>query len=47
MCVLLKWRLYPSSESKYQKLDMGLRVSGGGKLESDVIDGWDNGWEDN
>lgn len=35
-----------SKNSKYQKLDMDLPVSGGGKVEFASIDGWDNSWGD-
>jgi hypothetical protein len=31
---------------KYQKLDMELPVSSGGKPEMDTSDGWDNSWDD-
>ncbi|KAE9451980.1 hypothetical protein C3L33_16132, partial [Rhododendron williamsianum] len=47
MCVSFKRRHFDSNASKYQKLDMELPVSGGGKVVSEINDGWDNNWDDN
>ncbi|KAF7150393.1 hypothetical protein RHSIM_Rhsim02G0242700 [Rhododendron simsii] len=47
MCVNFKRRHFDSNASKYQKLDMELPVSGGGKVVSEINDGWDNNWDDN
>uniref|UniRef100_A0A5B6ZQL4 DUF7356 domain-containing protein n=1 Tax=Davidia involucrata TaxID=16924 RepID=A0A5B6ZQL4_DAVIN len=46
LCHSFRWRHFASNGSKYQKLDMELPVSGGGKLEPDLNDGWDNSWGD-
>ncbi|KAL6348829.1 hypothetical protein AAG906_033485 [Vitis piasezkii] len=46
ICISFKRKYFPSSGSKYQKLDMELPVSGGGKVEADINDGWDNSWGD-
>ncbi|KAA8528241.1 hypothetical protein F0562_035508 [Nyssa sinensis] len=46
MCVSFQRRHFASNGSKYQKLDMELPVSGGGKIESNSNDGWDNSWGD-
>ncbi|XP_055821680.1 uncharacterized protein LOC129890157 isoform X2 [Solanum dulcamara] len=43
----IKRRLLVSSGHKYQKLDNGLPVSSGGKVETLSTDGWDNNWDDN
>ncbi|KAK4338500.1 hypothetical protein RND71_042987 [Anisodus tanguticus] len=44
----IKRRLVVSNGShKYQKLDTGLPVSSGGKVETLSTDGWDNNWDDN
>ena len=47
ICMNLRRRLLTRSGLKYQRLDMGLPVSGGAKIESDVNDEWDNNWGDN
>ncbi|KAM3396642.1 hypothetical protein P3S68_000154 [Capsicum galapagoense] len=43
----IKRRPLLSNDHKYQKLDMGLPVSSGGKAETLSTDGWDNNWDDN
>ncbi|XP_059295887.1 uncharacterized protein LOC132049198 [Lycium ferocissimum] len=46
--IYIKRRLLVSSgDHKYQKLDTGLPVSSGGKIETLSTDGWDNNWDDN
>ena len=47
MCMSFMWRQLTRNGLKYQRLDMGLPVSGGAKIESDVNDEWDNNWGDN
>ncbi|KAK4365481.1 hypothetical protein RND71_016839 [Anisodus tanguticus] len=48
LLMYIKRRLLVSSDShKYQKLDTGLPVSSGGKVETLSTDGWDNNWDDN
>lgn len=44
-CVTFR-RKHFTSNSKYQRLDMELPVSGGAKTDSDLNDGWDNNWSD-
>ncbi|OIT29540.1 PREDICTED: uncharacterized protein LOC109211225 [Nicotiana attenuata] len=44
--IYFKRRLQVSSGHKYQKLDMDLPVSNGGKTETLSTDGWDNNWDD-
>ena len=46
ICVSLKRKYFPTGGSKYQKLEMDLPVSGGGKTEADIDDGWDDSWGD-
>lgn len=46
MCINLRRRYYSGSGFKFQKIDMGLPVSSGGKTELDTNDGWDNSWGD-
>ncbi|XP_010266488.1 PREDICTED: uncharacterized protein LOC104603989 [Nelumbo nucifera] len=46
ICAKFYRRLIPTNSSRYQKLETELPVSGGGKMESDVTDGWDNSWDD-
>lgn len=43
----IKRKLLVSNDHKYQKLDMGLPVSRGRKVEALSTDGWDNNWDDN
>lgn len=43
----IKRRLLVSNGHKYQKLDIGLPVSSGEKVEMLSTDGWDNNWDDN
>ncbi|XP_057968091.1 uncharacterized protein LOC131157751 isoform X2 [Malania oleifera] len=46
-CVCFRRKHFPTSGSKYQKLDMVvLPVSGGVEAQSEVNDGWDNSWGD-
>lgn len=47
VCVSFKRRYFPSTNSKYQKLDMELPVLGAEKPEANVNDGWENSWDDN
>lgn len=46
ICISFKRKYFPTGASKYQRLDMDLPVSGGGKTEADINDGWDNSWGD-
>uniref|UniRef100_A0A5B6ZNK3 Uncharacterized protein n=1 Tax=Davidia involucrata TaxID=16924 RepID=A0A5B6ZNK3_DAVIN len=46
MCVSFQRRHFASNGPKYQKLDMELPVSGGGKIGSNSNEGWDNKWGD-
>ncbi|XP_009785024.1 uncharacterized protein LOC107758950 [Nicotiana tabacum] len=46
LLIYFKRRLQVSSGHKYQKLDMDLPVSNGGKTETLSTDGWDNSWDD-
>ncbi|KDP25306.1 hypothetical protein JCGZ_20462 [Jatropha curcas] len=45
-CISIRRKQLSSSGSKYQRLDMDLPVSGVGKAESELNDGWDNNWGD-
>ncbi|KAK9275281.1 hypothetical protein L1049_022543 [Liquidambar formosana] len=47
MCVSFWKRHFSSNSSKYQKLETELPVSCGGKIETDINDGWDDSWDDN
>lgn len=44
ICIRLKHKYSPSSVSKYEKLETELPVSGGGKTEAEVNEGWDDSW---
>ncbi|KAG8661915.1 hypothetical protein MANES_01G049375v8 [Manihot esculenta] len=44
-CISIRRKQFGTG-SKYQRLNMDLPVSGGGKPESEVSDGWDNSWGD-
>ncbi|OVA01948.1 hypothetical protein BVC80_9079g90 [Macleaya cordata] len=47
LCVILRRRnLLPGDNSKYQKLETELPISGGAAKISEVTDGWDNSWGD-
>ncbi|KAJ9173717.1 hypothetical protein P3X46_016827 [Hevea brasiliensis] len=46
MCISFRRKQLFSISSKYQSLNMDLPVSGGGKPESEVNNGWDNSWGD-
>ncbi|KAG2680890.1 hypothetical protein I3760_11G119200 [Carya illinoinensis] len=46
MCISFRRRHLSGKGSKYQKLDMELPVSSGGKSELDTKDGWENSWDD-
>ncbi|CAK9324825.1 unnamed protein product [Citrullus colocynthis] len=45
--ISIRRKKFVSSNSKYQRLDMELPVSNGGKSIADNNDGWENSWDDN
>ncbi|KAA0044907.1 uncharacterized protein E5676_scaffold21G003830 [Cucumis melo var. makuwa] len=45
--ITIRRKNFVSSNSKYQRLDMELPVSLGGKAVADNNDGWENSWDDN
>ncbi|CAN4127208.1 unnamed protein product [Withania somnifera] len=47
LSMYIKRRILVTNSHKYKKLDMGLQVSSGGKVEALLTDGWDNNWDDN
>ncbi|KAJ8768482.1 hypothetical protein K2173_022571 [Erythroxylum novogranatense] len=46
MCFCLRKMQLSGNGSKYEKLDMVLPVSGGGKSDSEINDGWNTSWGD-
>ncbi|XP_022931295.1 uncharacterized protein LOC111437524 [Cucurbita moschata] len=45
--ISIRRKSFASSNSKYQRLDMELPISIGGKSVADNNDGWENSWDDN
>ncbi|KAL9369467.1 hypothetical protein Peur_040666 [Populus x canadensis] len=46
MCISFRRKHLSYNNPRYQRLEMELPVSGGGKTESKTNDGWDNNWGD-
>ncbi|KAI3710721.1 hypothetical protein L2E82_40511 [Cichorium intybus] len=46
VCVTYQRRRFMNSGAKYQKLDSGLPISGGPKIDFDQKDGWNDNWSD-
>ncbi|XP_057994491.1 uncharacterized protein LOC131174716 [Hevea brasiliensis] len=46
MCISFRKKQLFSRGSKYERLDMNLPASSGGKADSEVKNGWDNSWGD-
>ncbi|GAV65779.1 hypothetical protein CFOL_v3_09293 [Cephalotus follicularis] len=46
MYISFRRRQLSKNSSNYQRLDMELPVSGGGKSESNINEGWNNNWDD-
>ncbi|KAI3501399.1 hypothetical protein L1887_29267 [Cichorium endivia] len=46
VCVTYQRRRFMNNGAKYQKLDTGLPISGGPKIDFDQKDGWNDNWSD-
>ncbi|KAJ0971715.1 hypothetical protein J5N97_019674 [Dioscorea zingiberensis] len=47
LCMRFRWMNQLKDGPEYQKMEMSLPVSNGGKKEADDTDGWDKSWGDN